>query len=630
VSVLWQPTPERVERSTLTAFRRWLDDERGLAFDDYGSLWRWSVDELEQFWACVWDYFALGQRGETVLERRVMPGARWFEGTHLNYAERALAHDPERIAIEYEREDGARRTMTFGELRAAVGGAANVLRTLGVGRGDRVAAVVPNSPDAVVALLATASLGAVWTSCSPEFGADSVVVRFAQVEPKVLIAVDSYCYGGREHRTAERAEEIRARLPSVRALVACEELAAESGQVDFEAVPFDHPLWILYSSGTTGPPKAIVHGHGGITISALKDLGIQFEVGPGERFFRYTTPTWVMWNVLASGLLTGATIVLYDGHPLHPDAGVLWRLAGRLGVTNFGAGAAWIEACIRDGVEPAEIADLSRLHTVASTGSPLSAEGYRWLYEHVGEDLHVASNCGGTDVCGPLLGSCALLPVRAGEIQTRPLGVSAEAWDEHGRSLVDEIGELVVTEPMPSMPLYLWNDRAGERLAESYFKPYPGIWRHGDWVRITPDGGAVVYGRSDATLNRGGVRMGTAEFYNALEFVPGVRDAIVVDTSAAGAGGELILLTELSDDVELDDALRDRIRAELRVRLSPRHIPDRILAIAAVPYTVTGKKCEVPVKRLLQGAPPEQVVARESLRNPESLDSLLEVVAQCP
>jgi len=630
MSVLWQPSPERVERSTLTAFRRWLEDERGFAFADYASLWRWSVDELEEFWACVWDYFALGPRGASVLGQRAMPGARWFEGTHLNYAERALAHDPERTAVEYEREDGARRTMTFGELGASVGGAAATLRSLGVGRGDRVAGVMPNSPEAIVALLATTSLGAIWTSCSPEFGPDSVVARFAQVEPKVLVAVDGYRYGGREHSTVERAEEIRARLPTLRALVTCDELVSEPEPPRFESVPFDHPLWILYSSGTTGLPKAIVHGHGGITISVLKDLGIQLEVGPGERFFRYTTPTWVMWNVLGSGLLTGATIVLYDGHPLYPDAGVLWRLAGRLGVTNFGAGAAWIEACMRAGMEPAKIADLSRLHTVASTGSPLSAEGYRWLYEHVGEDIHVASNCGGTDVCGPLLGSCALLPVRAGEIQTRPLGVSAEAWDEDGRPLVDQIGELVVTEPMPSMPLYLWNDRKGERLAESYFKPYPGIWRHGDWVRITPTGGAVVYGRSDATLNRGGVRMGTAEFYSALEFVRGVRDAIVVDTSSAGAGGELILLAELSDDVELDDALRERIRNELRTRLSPRHIPDRILAIPAVPYTVTGKKCEVPVKRLLRGEPAEQVIAPESLRNPESLDSLLEVAAQCP
>ena len=634
--VLWEPSAERVQHSTLTSFRSWLELERGLSFADYDDLWQWSVVELEQFWGAVWDFFALGPRGTEVLTRRTMPGAEWFPETTVNYAERALAHPAAGIAIEYEREDGLRRTLTFAELLAEVGAAAAGLRRLGITRGDRVAAVLPNCPEAVVALLATAGVGAIWTSCSPEFGVDGLLARFSQVEPTVLITVDGYRYGGKAFGTVERALALRDTLPSVEHLVVLdvlgsplpdgavgwEDLLAERAEARFEPLPFDAPLWILYSSGTTGPPKAIVHGHGGIVVTILKDLGIQLEVRPGERFFRQATPTWVMWNILVSSLLTGATCVLYDGHPLHPDPDALWRLAGRLGVTNFGAGAAWIEACRRSDVAPRAIADLRALHTVASTGSPLPAEGYRWLYDRVGSDLHVASNCGGTDVCGPLLGSCATMPVRVGEIQCRPLGVRSEAWDEEGRSLVDEVGELVVTEPMPAMPLRLWNDPDGARLQETYFDRYPGVWRHGDWVRITPTGGAVVYGRSDATLNRGGVRMGTAEFYDVLETVPGIRDAMVVDTSQAGSGGELIVLVELEDGVRLDDDLAAAIRRALRSRLSPRHVPDRIVDVPEIPYTLTGKRCEVPVKRLLCGAPIGEVVARESLRNPGSLESV--------
>ena len=495
------------------------------------------------------------------------------------------------------------------------------LRALGVGRGDRVAAYVPNIPEAVAAFLATASLGAVWSSCSPDFGARSVIDRFAQIEPKVLLAVDGYRYNGRDFDRTDTVrgihEEVGGRLVRLGYLDGSgwEAGFEQPGALTFERVPFDHPLWVLYSSGTTGLPKAIVHGQGGILLEHLKKLHLHVDAQAGDRVFWFTTTGWMMWNFLVSGLLTEAAIVLYDGSPGHPDMGVLWDLAERAHVTTFGTSAAYIAACMKAGVEPGDGRDLSRLRAVGSTGSPLSPEGFRWVYDHVGSDTWLFSTSGGTDLCTAFVGGCPILPVYEGELQARALGAAVEAWDPDGRPLVGEVGELVVTKPMPSMPLYLFSDPDGERYRESYFDTYPGVWRHGDWIEITERGTAIITGRSDATINRGGVRMGTAEIYSAVLGLDEVVDALVVDVE-----GFMPLFVVLRDGSGLDDELVKRIRTRVREDCSPRHVPDEVVAVEQVPRTLSGKVLELPVKRILMGTAPEQAASRDSLANPEALD----------
>ena len=648
VSVLWQPSPERLRAATLTRYMRWLEERHELRFDDYDALWRWSTTELEAFWTSIWEFFGVraSRPWSTVLASREMPGARWFEGAELNYAENLLATgDDAAAALLHASELRDLSTLTRGELRRDVARAAAGLRRLGVGRGDRVVAYLPNIAETVVAFLACASLGAVWSSCSPDFGARSVVDRFAQIEPSVLIAVDGYRYGGHDFDRRDVVATLRQAMPGLRHTVLLPYLAAspdtaslgpvtlwdelladEPEELRFEQVPFDHPLWVLYSSGTTGLPKAIVHGHGGILLEHLKKLHLHVDAAPDDRLFWFTTTGWMMWNFLVGGLLTGAAIVLYDGNPGHPDLGVLWDLAERTGMTCFGTSASYIASCMKAGVEPGRDHDLSRLRSLGSTGSPLSPEGFRWVYEHVKEDLWLFSTSGGTDVCTAFVGGCPLLPVHLGELQCRSLGAAVEAWDEQGHPLVDEVGELVITAPMPSMPLYLWNDPDGERYRESYFSTYPGMWRHGDWIRITERGTAVISGRSDSTINRQGVRMGTSEIYRAVAAVPEVLDSLVVDLPSAGGEGFMPLFVVLREGAELTDELQAEIRRRIREDCSPRHVPNRILQIREVPRTLSGKVLEVPVKRILMGVPPEKAASADSLANPRALDYFVSLV----
>ncbi|HTE69122.1 MAG TPA: acetoacetate--CoA ligase [Actinomycetes bacterium] len=637
---MWTPSPERVERSNMTRYLRWLRERRGLHFGSYDDLWRWSVDDLDAFWASIWDFFEVGGPAPSpaVAERR-MPGASWFPGAALNHAELSLRRQDDHPALLFGNETGELGTVSYAELGRRVAAMTVGLRRLGVGKGDRVAAYLPNVPETVVAMLATASIGAIWSSCAPEFGVSSVVDRFAQIEPKVLVAVDGYRYNGSWRDRRDALAEIRRRLPSLQATVLVGgtggieadgtvgwEWLLEQGagaELVFEPVAFDHPLWVLYSSGTTGLPKAIVHGHGGIALELLKSISLHLDLGPADRFFWFTTTGWMMWNFLVGGLLLGSTVVLYDGSPGHPDMGALWRFAERSGMTYLGTSAAFILASSKAGVAPARDADLSALHSIGSTGSPLPPEGFAWLYEQVAPDMLVGSTSGGTDVCTSFVTSCPLLPVYPGEIQCRALGAKVEAFDEQGRPVVGEVGELVVTEPLPSMPLLFWNDPGGERYRDSYFSTWPGVWRHGDWIRITERGTCIISGRSDSTLNRGGVRMGTAEFYRVVEALDEVVDSLVVDVSDPGGEGRLLLFVVLRPGIELDDGLQGRIRDAVRTDLSPRHVPDRIQAIAEVPRTLSGKKLEVPVKRVLTGVPLEQAVSEGALANPRAVHEVV-------
>ncbi len=641
--LLWEPPAELIERARLTEYMRWLESERQLRFAGYEELWQWSVDDLEGFWGSIWDFFEVQADGgfERVLDSRQMPGAKWFAGAELNYAEHVFADkDDAETAILHASELRELSELSWGELRVQAGALAAGLRELGVERGDRVVAYLPNIPEAIVAFLATASIGAIWSSCSPDFGPASVIDRFAQIEPKVLIAVDGYRYGGKDFDRRETIARLQAEMPSLRQTVVLpyldpepdlsplpntmhwDGLLSRGGEVElsFERVPFDHPLWVLYSSGTTGLPKAIVQGQGGILIEHLKKLHLHVDSHPGDRLFWFTTTGWMMWNFLVSGLLTRAAIVLYDGNPGHPDMGVLWDLAEQAGITMFGTSASYISACMKAGVKPGAGRDLSRLSAVGSTGSPLSPEGFDWVYEQVGADTWLFSTSGGTDLCTAFVGGVALLPVYRGELQARALGAAVEAWDADGNSVIDEVGELVVTEPMPSMPVFFWGDRDGSRYRASYFEHYPGVWRHGDWIEITSRGTAVIYGRSDSTINRSGIRMGTSEIYRAVLDLEEIVDALVVDLPRPGTEGWMPLFVVLREGAELDAGLRREIASRIRERCSPRHVPDEVLEIAEVPRTLSGKALEVPVKRILMGTPAEQAASRDSLANPAALD----------
>jgi acetoacetyl-CoA synthetase len=651
---LWEPSAQRREQATLTAFMRWAGERHGRTFADYEELWRWSVDELEQFWADVWEYFEVIATGSParVLADASMPGARWFEGTELNYAEHIFRDlRPDDAALIHASELRDLDTMTWGVLAQAVASVAAGLRALGVARGDRVVAYVPNIPEAIIGFLASASIGAVWSSCSPDFGARSVIDRFAQIEPKVLIAVDGYRYGGRDFDRREVVAELQAAMPTLERTVLIGYLQSEpdaaglsdvmrwtdllasggGAALEFERVPFEHPLWVLYSSGTTGLPKAIVQSQGGILIEQLKKSHLHLDLHAGDRMFWFTTTGWMMWNFLVGCLLTDAAIVLYDGNPGHPDLGVLWDLAERTQMTCLGTSAGFLTSSMKAGLEPGTGHALDRLRSIGSTGSPLPPEGFDWVYEHVKRDLWLFSTSGGTDVCTAFVGGCPLLPVHVGELQCRALGAAVEAWDEQGNSVIDQVGELVITKPMPSMPIYLWNDRApdgslvGERYRDSYFAMFPGIWRHGDWIEITSRGTAIIYGRSDSTINRQGVRMGTSEIYRASAAVPEVIDSLVVDVP--GEGGDLVmhLFVVLADGVELDEELEAEIRRRIREDCSPRHVPNVIHQVAEVPRTLSGKVLEVPVKRILMGTAPERAASVDSLANPRSLDYFVEL-----
>jgi acetoacetyl-CoA synthetase len=649
--LLWQPSPESVERATMTRYMRWLEAERGRSFGDYQALWEWSVSELEEFWASIWDFFEVEASAPyaEVLADRVMPGARWFPAAELSYAQHIFRGKRDAdVAVLHASELRQLDELRWGELRQQVASAAAGLRGLGVERGDRVVAYLPNIPETLVAVLATASIGAVWSSCSPDFGASSVVDRFAQIEPKVLLCVDGYRYGGKDFDRIETVAGLQREIPTLEhtivvpyldpaadlssllsAITWSELLASGQGaELRFEQVPFDHPLWVLYSSGTTGLPKAIVQGHGGILLEHLKKLHLHVDAQDQDRIFWFTTTGWMMWNFLVGALLTPASIVLYDGSPGHPDMGVLWDLAEQTGMTCFGTSASYVAACMKAEVEPSANRDLGRLGAVGSTGSPLSPEGFDWVYEHVGRETWLFSTSGGTDLCSAFVGGVPLLPVYRGELQGRALGAAVEAFDEQGNSVVDQVGELVITEPMPSMPLFLWGDEDGSRYRASYFEHYPGVWRHGDWIEITSRGTAVIYGRSDSTINRQGVRMGTSEIYRAVQAVPEVLDALVVDVPRPGTEGWMPLFVVLDQDASLDERLAGEIKRRIREQCSPRHVPNEVFQIREVPRTLSGKVLEIPVKRILTGTPPDQAASRDSLANPEALDYFVDLAGK--
>lgn len=641
---LWVPSHERRERANLTRYAGWLGRHRGVRFSnyDYSALWQWSVDHLEDFYASVWDYFGvISDSGyQRVLGSTEMPGAEWFPGARLNYAEhifRGRAGDA--LAVQFAGEDRAPDSWTWAELRARTAALAAGLRATGVGPGDRVAAYLPNIPEALAASLACISIGAVWSACSPDFGVRSVVDRFAQIEPAVLLAVDGYRYGGVAYSRLEEVRALQDSLPTVRRTVLLryldaaadisslrdtvlwEEFGQAGAELACERVPGGHPLWVVYSSGTTGLPKPIVHSHIGMLIDQLKYVHFHFDAQPGDRMFWFTTTGWVMWNVMLGVLLSEASIIIYDGSPGYPDLGALWDLAERTGMTMFGTSASYVVACMKAGLHPALGRDLSALTAVGSTGSALSAQGFDWVYAELGPDIWLSSVSGGTDIAGPFLGGVPWLPVYRSELQARMLGVAVESWDPNGRPLVGETGELVVTKPMPAMPVSFWGDRDGSRYREAYFTVYPGVWRHGDWLEITPRGGGILYGRSDATINRGGVRIGSAELYRAVLTLRQVTDALVVDLPAEDGPGDMLMFVTLADGVVLDEALTAEIRKAVRVQCSPRHVPDRVFAVPDLPRTLTGKVLEIPVKRLLMGADPETVASRDSLANPEALDA---------
>jgi acetoacetyl-CoA synthetase len=631
--IVWEPSAERVAAATITRYREWLNETRGLALEGYHDLWRWSVDDLDGFWGSIWEFFDVeaSEPYERVLGRREMPGAEWFPGARLSYAQHVFRdRDDGEVAIRHASELRPLGEWTWGELRARAGAVAGALRESGVEAGDRVAAYLPNIPETVAAFLGCASIGAVWSSCAPEFGVRSVVDRFAQIEPKVLLAVDGYRYGGKDFDRSDALAALRRELPTVEQTFVVPYLAGGDwelppAELEFEQLPFDHPLWVLYSSGTTGLPKAIVHGQGGILLEHLKKLRLHLDARAGDRFFWFTTTGWMMWNFLVGGLLSEAAIVLFDGNPAYPDLGTLWDLADAAGITCFGTSAGYIASCLKEGVEPGAGRDLSRLESVGSTGSPLAPEGFDWVRDELGESIWLFSTSGGTDVCTAFVGGVPTLPVYRGELQARALGAKVEAWGEDGRPLVGEVGELVITEPMPSMPLYLWGDEDGSRYRESYFADFPGVWRHGDWIEITERGTAIITGRSDATINRGGVRMGTSELYRSVLALDDVLDALVVDIPQADSSSRMTLFVVLRDGASLDDALVGEIRRRIRGECSPRHVPDDVLAAPEIPRTLSGKILEVPVKRLLTGAPAGEVASRDSLANPHALDWFAEL-----
>jgi acetoacetyl-CoA synthetase len=639
--LLWSPSDGLRARARITAFMQWLGVHRGRHFTTYDELWHWSVDDLEGFWSALAEWLGIRwmQEPQRAVESTRMPGAEWFHGSRVNYAEHLLfppapGFDADATAVVFAREDGLERTLSWHELRVQVGSVRAWLKAQGVGAGDRVAALLPNAPEALVAMLATTSLGAIWSSCSPDFGPRGVADRFTQIEPVVLVTVDGYRYGGKSFDVRATIEALRAELPSLRATVLVPYLDGDAtldastswrvildtpGELAFEPMAFDAPLWVLYSSGTTGLPKPIVHGHGGILIEHMKQLAVHVDLAPGDRFFWFTTTGWMMWNLLVSALAVGSTIVLYDGSPAHPGADVLWRLAERHRITCFGVSAPYIQSCMKADLHPGRDLDLSALRTVGSTGAPLSPEGFEWVYREVGSDVMLSSISGGTDFCTAVVGGSPLLPVHAGEIPCRFLGCAVQAYDDNAHPVVGEVGELVITKPMPSMPVMFWNDPDGSRLREAYFEHFPGVWRHGDWIKFTESGSCVIYGRSDSTLNRGGVRMGTSEFYRVVEELPDIEDSLVVDTSAAGAEGKLLLFVVLAPGADLGSVSAE-VRKRIRTQLSPRHVPDEITAIHEVPRTLNNKKCEVPVKRVLAGVPLDKAVAQGALKNPSAMD----------
>jgi acetoacetyl-CoA synthetase len=643
--ILWTPPADWRDTTEIGRFVNWLRDERGHEFGDFEGLYRWSVNDLEGFWGDLWEFYEIrATPHERVLADPTMPGARWFTGARLNYAEHliGLEEDRDRVAVVARSQTREPRVLTFGDLIEQAGRVRAGLQSLGVQKGDRVVAYMPNIPETLIAFIATASLGAIWATCAPEFGSRSVVDRFAQIEPRVLLAVGGYGYRNRYIDRRAEVETIRGRIPSIEHVISVPfgeaqipdsvswtDLTAESAPLEFEQVPFDHPIYVLFSSGTTGLPKPIVHGHGGQLIEHRKNLGLGWDLKPGGRLLWFSTTAWMMWNALVAGLQLRSSIVMLDGDPAWPDLLEQWRLAEELRPTVMGVAPAYLMACRKAGIDPGRECDLSSIRMLCTAGSPLPPEGYLYAYEQLGPQVLLNNGSGGTDVCTGLVSGSFAQPVYEGEITGACLGVDAHAFDAEGHEVIGELGEFVITKPMPSMPVAFWGDDTGERYRSSYFDVYPGVWRQGDWIKFTERGSCVITGRSDATLNRGGVRLGTGEFYSVVEDVPEVMDALVVHLEDAGGGaGELLLFVVPADGASLDDDLRARIAGALRSELSPRHVPDAIVSVPAIPRTLTGKKLEAPVKRILRGESSERVASRDSLLDPAALDAFVALAGE--
>jgi acetoacetyl-CoA synthetase len=647
--VLWTPTPEQIAPTRIAAYLQWLASTRGLKFDNYEALWQWSVDELEAFWQSIWDYFDVQADGarEPVLGSAEMPGASWFPNTQLNYAEHIFRNaDASRPALIVRTEGEPIRFVSWAELEQSTGALAAKLRELGVVSGDRVASYMPNRPETVIAFLACASIGAIWSSCSPDMGSTVVLDRFRQIEPKVLFAVDSYSYNGKCHDRTAIVEELLRELPSVQNIVhvpgpvqsssefwvknggkntiSWQAAVANHTALSYQRVPFSHPLWIVYSSGTTGLPKAIVHSQGGIVLTHLKTLALQHDMRPADRLMFMGSTGWIVWNLQVGALLTGATIVLFDGNPTWPNTQALWHFIDEQKVTLLGCGAAFLINSMKDGLRPRDFVELNALRSINSTGSPLPNDAYAWVYDAVKPDVWLASISGGTDIASGFVACAPTLPVTVGEIQCRELGVAAYAFNEAGDKVINEVGELVITKPMPSMPVFFWNDEGGKRYRESYFEHYPGFWRHGDWIRFTPRGTSVIYGRSDTTINRYGIRMGTAEIYRVVEELPEIRDSLVVDLEYLGRESYMPLFVVLKEGFTLDEPLKARIVQQIKTKASARHVPNEIFVVNEVPRTLTGKKMELPVRKLLLGMAPDKVAHRDTMVNPSSVDFFID------
>ena len=646
--LLWTPSAETVADANLTHFMAWLAENRALNFATYEALWRWSVSDLPQFWQAIWDFCDVkaSRRGEVALAEDKMPGAIWFPEARLNYAENIFAQmNDERPVLLYQDEDGPLVEMSWQTFYRETAVLQQKFKELGIGKGDRVVAYLPNIPEAIIACLAVVSLGAIWSSASPDFGSKAVLDRFAQIEPTLLITVDGYRYNGKAFDRRDTVAQLQDGLPTLQHTIAISllndvpmanslawsDLLAREGeppQLTFAQLPFDHPLWILYSSGTTGLPKPIVHGHGGNLLEHKKGTVLHNDLGAGDRFFWYTSTGWMMWNYLVGAMLSGSTIILYNGSPAYPSLDRLWEFAEQSGMTYFGLSPAFIAACANADVVPNQQHDLTRLRGIGSTGAPLPIAAFDWLYKNVHDDFALESMSGGTDLCTAFVGGCRLLPIYAGEIQGASLGAKVEAWNSHGEPIIGEVGELVISAPTPSMPIKFWNDPTGARYRASYFEQFPGIWRHGDWIQFNERGGCVIYGRSDATINRKGIRMGTSEIYACVEAVDGVLDSLVVDLELLGRDSFMPLFVVLADGVVLDDDLRQTINHRLRHTLSPRHVPDAIYQVQALPYTLSGKKLEIPVRRILLGHPVEQAANLGAMRNPEAIQYFVELAEE--
>ena len=644
-TVLWEPSKEQIENAAITRFRKWINEENGLAIQTPNELWKWSVDELELFWESIWKYCDVLSHSPygQVLASRKMPGVKWFSGATVNYAEHVFRNAREdRPALIFKSETVSNREVSWKELREKTAMVRQYLLDVGVKKGDRVVAYMPNIPETVIAFLACASMGVIWSVCSPDFGTGSVIDRFKQIEPTVLFAVDGYSYNGKIHNKLASVEELQTELPTLtktilfpyiqseevisnNRTVYWNDMHKENAELKFEAVPFDHPLWILFSSGTTGLPKPIVQGQGGIIIEHLKTIAVEQGIDEDDVFFWFTTTGWMMWNLLMAGMLAGGTVVLYDGSPAYPNMNVLWDFAEEAGITFFGTSAAFLNICMKSGIKPNESNQFSKLKALYSTGSPLTVEGFSWVYENVKKDLWLVSASGGTDICAAFVGGCPVLPVYAGEIQARALGANVQAFNDEGQSVLNEVGELVITDPMPSMPLYFWGDKENARYLESYFEMFPGIWRHGDWIKIDEKGSSVIFGRSDSTINRQGVRLGTSEIYRAVESLDEVIEGLVVDLEYLGRDSFLALFVALKPNVNLSDSLKETIKEEIKQKVSPRFVPNEIFEVKEVPKTFSGKKLEVPIRKILLGQPVEKVVNRGSVANPESINFFIEL-----